>query len=205
MAGPAQATITGWRAHLPNALTVARLLAIPPFVAVLALAHGSHSWTAGTIFTIAGATDQIDGWLARRWRVESRFGMFADPLADRLLIDSAVIVLYVDHRVHWAALAIVALRDAIMVLGARIVVPRGYEFSVSTLGKLATWVLYLGVGTCMVTGRQTEWPNDLVWAGIGLGLLAAALYIASAWRQLRPGHRQETPHPPSKVEPTESS
>ena len=182
MAGPA---LPAWKAHLPNALTVARLLSLPPFVVVLTLADGSHSWLAGSLFGAAAITDQIDGWLARRWRVESRFGMFADPLADRLLIDAAVIVLYVDHRIHWAGLAIVALRDLLMVVGAKLVVARGYQFSVSLLGKLATWVLYTGAAMTMITTRGTDWPNAIFWAGVVLSVAAAALYVASARRQLQ--------------------
>lgn len=184
MAGPA---LPPWKNHLPNALTIARLLALPPFVVVLALADGSHSWLAGSLFGAAAITDQIDGYLARRWRVESRFGMFADPLADRLLIDAAVIVLYVDHRIHWAGLAIIGVRDVLMVVGARLVVPRGYEFSVSTLGKLATWVLYTGAAMTMVTTRGTEWPNQIFWAGVVLAVVAAVLYAVAARRQLQPG------------------
>ena len=175
-----------WYAHLPNALTIGRLLVIPPFVAVLALADDSRSWLAGSIFGAAALTDQIDGWLARCWQLESRFGMFADPLADRLLIDAAVIVLFIDHRVHWAGLAIIALRDALMIVGARLAVPRGYAFSVSTLGKLATWVLYTGVAMTMITARGTQWPAAIFWAGVGLSVAAAVLYGYSARRQLRP-------------------
>ena len=182
----ARATLPAWKARLPNTLTIARLAAIVPFVVVLALADGSHSWLAGSIFGAAAITDQIDGWLARHWQVESRFGMFADPLADRLLIDAAVIVLFIDHRVHWAGLAIIALRDALMIAGARVAVPRGYEFSVSTLGKLATWVLYTGVAMTMVTARGTQWPAVIFWVGVGLSVAAAGLYGFSAHRQLRP-------------------
>ena len=85
-------------AQLPNALTVARLAAIPAFVVLLASTDGGHSWPAGIVFGVAGVTDQVDGWLARRWRVESQFGKVADPLADRLLIDAAVILLWVVLR-----------------------------------------------------------------------------------------------------------
>ena len=53
-------------------------------------AGDAHSWPAGIVFGVAGVTDQIDGFLARRWHVESRFGKIADPLADRLMIDAAV-------------------------------------------------------------------------------------------------------------------
>ena len=56
-------------------------------------ADGEGSYGAAAVFALAGATDQVDGWLARRWHVESRFGTFADPLADRLMIDAAVVLL----------------------------------------------------------------------------------------------------------------
>lgn len=161
-------------------------MALVPFVVVLALADDSHSWLAGSIFGAAAITDQIDGYLARRWQVESRFGMFADPLADRLLIDASIIVLTIDHRVHWIGLVIIALRDSLMIVGARLAVPRGYQFSVSTLGKLATWVLYTGTAMTMVTPRGTDWPNLIFWAGVVLAVAAAALYMVSARRQLRP-------------------
>ncbi|TML13945.1 MAG: CDP-alcohol phosphatidyltransferase family protein, partial [Actinobacteria bacterium] len=60
--------------QLPNALTVGRLLLIPAFVVLMLTADGGHSWPAGIVFGVAGVTDQIDGYLARRWRVESDFG-----------------------------------------------------------------------------------------------------------------------------------
>src|ERR1700694_5333505 len=92
-------------AQLPNALTVARLLLIPLFVALMAKAGDAHTWPAGIIFAVAGVTDQVDGFLARRWHVESRFGKIADPLADRLMIDAAVILLVAYDPLPWAGLA----------------------------------------------------------------------------------------------------
>src|SRR5205823_6080466 len=133
----------------------------------------------------AGVTDQIDGWLARRWRVESEFGKYADPLADRLMIDAAVILLFIDDRLPWAALVAIVARDALLIGGARFVMPRGYEFSVSFLGKAATWVLYTAVGLVIVTHKGSGWPVDLFWSGLGLAVVAALLYIASAWRAIR--------------------
>jgi cardiolipin synthase len=172
-------------AQLPNALTLARFALIPVFVVLLARASGDHSWPAGIVFGAAGVTDQIDGWLARRLRVESEFGKYADPLADRLMIDAAVILLVVDDRLPWEALAVIVARDALLIVGARVVMPRGYEFSVNTLGKVATWALYAGVGFTIVTHKSTEWPVDVFWAGLGLAGLAAAAYVVSAWRAIR--------------------
>jgi len=115
--------------HLPNALTVVRLIAIPVFAAlVLASDHGL-SWAAAIIFAGAAITDQIDGYLARRWNVESEFGKIADPLADRLLIDIAVVLLW-----------------------------RGYQFEVNFLGKLATWFLYASLALVLVVhGTWPRW------------------------------------------------
>jgi CDP-diacylglycerol--glycerol-3-phosphate 3-phosphatidyltransferase len=111
-------------AQLPNALTLFRLLLIPVFVTLLLSSEGGHSWPAAIVFGVAGVTDQIDGWLARRWRVESSFGKVADPLADRLMIDAAVILLWHADRLPWIALAIPA-RDLALVAGYKLVVERG--------------------------------------------------------------------------------
>ena len=168
--------------QLPNALTIGRLVLIPVFVVLLLGGDDGYSWPAAIVFGAAGATDQVDGFLARRWHVESRFGTVADPLADRLIIDAAVVLLAVLGRLPWPALAVVLARDAVLLGGYRVVVPRGYEFSVSFLGKAATWVLYASLAFLMVTHKGTVWPLALFWAGLGLALLAGASYFALAWR-----------------------
>jgi CDP-diacylglycerol--glycerol-3-phosphate 3-phosphatidyltransferase len=173
-------------ARIPNALTVLRLALIPVFVAVLIPAEGGRSWPAAILFGIAGVSDQLDGWLARRWRVESTFGKIADPLADRLMIDAAVVLLVVvHHRLPWPALALVLARDALLIGGYKLVVPRGYELSVNFLGKVATWVLYAALAFVMVTHKGTDWPLWIFWTGLGLALAAGALYVYSALRTVR--------------------
>jgi CDP-diacylglycerol--glycerol-3-phosphate 3-phosphatidyltransferase len=171
-------------AQLPNALTLARLALIPVFVALMAAAEGGHSWAAGVVFGTAGITDQVDGWLARRWRVESGFGKVVDPLADRLMIDAAVIMLWLADRLPWVALLLIVGRDLVLVGGYKVVVPRGYDFSVSFLGKLATWVLYAAIGLVILTHDGTEWPLWLFWTGVALAVAAGVLYVAKATRQV---------------------
>lgn len=173
-------------AQIPNALTLLRLALVPIFIAVFVAAGDGSSWAAGWIFLVAGVTDQVDGWLARRWRVESRFGKLADPLADRLMIDAAVILLWLDDKLPWPAALVVLARDVLLVGGYRLLVPRGYELNVSILGKLATWLLYLSVGILTVTGHNTDWPLWLFWFALGLALLAAAQYVAKARREVGP-------------------
>jgi CDP-diacylglycerol--glycerol-3-phosphate 3-phosphatidyltransferase len=178
-------------AKLPNALTIARFALVPVFVVLMAKADGGHSWAAGIVFAVAAITDQVDGWLARRWHVESEFGKYADPLADRLMIDAAVIMLFIADRLPWAALVVIVARDLLLVAGTRFVLPRGYEFSVSFLGKAATWVLYAGVAFVIVTPAGTDWPLWIFWTGLGMAVGAGVLYGASAWRTIRGDRRME--------------
>ena len=126
----------------------------------------------------------MDGFLARRWQVESRFGKLADPLADRLMLDAAAILLWLDDKLPWYGALIIVLRDVILVGGYKLRDARGVDFSVSTLGKAATWVLYLSLGILIVTGQDTKWPLWLFWIGLGMALVAAAQYVQKARREV---------------------
>jgi CDP-diacylglycerol--glycerol-3-phosphate 3-phosphatidyltransferase len=170
--------------QLPNALTILRFVAIPVFVVVLLAERSGPSWLAGVVLGAAAITDQVDGWLARRWRVESEFGKVADPLADRLMIDVAVVMLVTLDRLPWIALLILA-RDLLLVAGYRFVVPRGYDFEVSRLGKIATWGLYASLAFVLVTERDTWWPLALFWISLALAVVAAGQYVLKARREVR--------------------
>jgi CDP-diacylglycerol--glycerol-3-phosphate 3-phosphatidyltransferase len=172
-------------AQIPNALTVLRLALIPVFVALVVAADGERSWPAALVFAAAGISDQVDGWLARRWRVESQFGKYADPLADRLMIDAAVVLLWLDGRLPWVALVVILARDGLLVLGTPAAMKRGYDFSVSFLGKAATWILYAALVAVLITTEGTDWPLALFWSGVALALVAAALYVGAAWRAFK--------------------
>jgi cardiolipin synthase (CMP-forming) len=170
-------------ARIPNALTVARFAAIPVFIALEATADGGKSWPAAIVFGAAAITDQLDGWLARRWHVESRFGTVADPLADRLMIDTAVVLLWLHDRLPWPALVLILARDLILLAGYKLVMPRGYELSVSFLGKVATWVLYASLALMLVTSQGTDLPYVLFWTGLALAMAAGTFYVVSALRR----------------------
>jgi CDP-diacylglycerol--glycerol-3-phosphate 3-phosphatidyltransferase len=162
---------------------LARLVLIPVFVVLLLTADGGHSWPAAIVFGVAGVTDQVDGWLARRWRVESSFGKVADPLADRLMIDAAVILLWHAGRLPWVALAI-PLRDVALVAGYKLVVDRGYEFSVNLAGKIATWLLYASLAFVMCTSEGTDWPLWIFWAGVAVAIVSLVGYLRKAKREV---------------------
>ena len=170
-------------AAIPNALTLLRLVLIPLFVVLLVPADEGRSVAAAVVFGVAGVSDYLDGWLARRWRVQSGFGRIADPLADRLMIDAAVVLLVLVHdRLPWIALAIVVARDVLLIAGYKLLMPRGYELNVNFLGKAATWVLYCALFFVLLTERGAEWPLWIFWIGVALAIAAALQYVATALR-----------------------
>jgi cardiolipin synthase len=170
------------RRRIPNALTIGRIFLIPAYVVLITTCDGGRSWPAAIVFGIAGVTDQVDGYLARRWKVESPFGKIADPLADRLMIDCAVILLIHAGRLPWLALLIPA-RDLVALVGTPIVMGRGYEFQVNLLGKAATWLLYASLGFIMVTRDGTTWPVVVFWIGLALAFVSLAEYAIKAKRE----------------------
>src|SRR3954465_6201432 len=183
--GMATPAVSAPLAQLPNALTLARLLLIPVFVALMGQAGDSPSWPAGIVFGVAGVTDQIDGYLARRWHVESEFGKIADPLADRLMIDAAVILLVAYGRLPWLGLVVILARDLLLLVGWRVLAPRGIDIEVNAIGKAATWILYAAIGFRIVTHDDTSWPLWLFWIGIAGAVLAAMFYVRDARKELK--------------------
>jgi CDP-diacylglycerol--glycerol-3-phosphate 3-phosphatidyltransferase len=183
------------RRSIPNALTIARFAAIPVFVWLYLGAGEGAAWGAGIFFAAAGFTDQLDGYLARRWHVESRFGKIADPLADRLMIGTAAVLMLVTGRIPLLAALVILGRDVLLVLGYRLLAPRGFELEVTFLGKLATWVLYAALGLVLVTPEGTTWPLVLLWIGVALSLGAGAQYALRAWREVR-GRDSRPEHEP---------
>jgi CDP-diacylglycerol--glycerol-3-phosphate 3-phosphatidyltransferase len=186
------------RRSIPNALTIARFLAIPVFVWLYLDAGDGPAWGAAVFFAAAALTDQLDGYLARRWHVESRFGKVADPLADRLMIGTAAILMLATGRIPILAALVILGRDVALILGYRILSPGGYELEVTFLGKLATWVLYASLAFVLVTAEGTDWPIVILWIGVALSLGAGVQYGLGAWRHTHRGRDSRVQHEPRK-------
>ena len=169
------------RARLPNALTILRLALVPVFAVLLIRSDDGHSLAAALVFAIAGITDQVDGYLARRWHVESRFGAVADPIADRLMIDVAVLLLWLDGRLPFLGLVVILGRDVLLLFGARAL----RDVRVNFVGKTATWILYASIFFVMLTAEGTRWPLVCFWIGVGLAVVAGIQYVITARRELR--------------------
>lgn len=168
--------------NLPNLLTIGRILLIPPF-ALLFFAGGDWAhWLALLLFLVAAATDWLDGYLARRMGQSSAFGRMLDPIADKLLVATALLVLVATGGIGgWsigAALAIL-LRE-IAVSGFREHLgPLGKTVPVTRLAKWKTAVQLTAL-TILVA------PTDGLIHGTGLALLwlAAALTVTTGWGYL---------------------
>ncbi|MEJ2715921.1 MAG: CDP-diacylglycerol--glycerol-3-phosphate 3-phosphatidyltransferase, partial [Deltaproteobacteria bacterium] len=103
--------------HLPNFLTLGRMILVPPIVILLFFPGKFPSALAAFIFLIASLTDFFDGFIARRFHVESSFGRFLDPIADKVLVTSALIMLISVNRVDaWIVMLIITREVAVSAL-----------------------------------------------------------------------------------------
>jgi cardiolipin synthase (CMP-forming) len=100
--------------HIPNILSVGRMLAVPPLV--LLLLNGYYGW-ALVVAIFAGVSDLLDGWLARRYGWQSRFGSLADPAADKIMMVSSYLALAWLGYLPWWLFALVIVRDLVIVIG----------------------------------------------------------------------------------------
>jgi CDP-diacylglycerol--glycerol-3-phosphate 3-phosphatidyltransferase len=158
---------------IANALTLARLLAVLPFTVLLATAEDGQSLPAAVIFTLASLTDFLDGFLARRAHEPSQFGRIADPIADRLLINMALILLWYHGRLPWWLALPVLTRDIWL---AALFHRRHAEtrIAVNTVGKWATALIMVSLALLMAT--SASWPLVIFAVGAGVSLVAGALY-----------------------------
>ena len=127
--------------QIPNVLTIGRILFIPLFILILTLDHsqGSHL-LAAIIFAVASITDYLDGYLARKWNVVSNFGKFADPMADKLLVMSAFIMLIeVGMTPAWVVAIIICRELAVTGLRLLLVETGGTVLAAAMPGKIKTF------------------------------------------------------------------
>ena len=127
--------------QLPNVLTIGRILFIPLFILILTLGHsqGSHL-LAAIIFAVASITDYLDGYLARKWNVVSNFGKFADPMADKLLVMSAFIMLIeLGMAPAWVVAIIICRELAVTGLRLLLVETGGTVLAAAMPGKIKTF------------------------------------------------------------------
>jgi CDP-diacylglycerol--glycerol-3-phosphate 3-phosphatidyltransferase len=179
--------------NIPNLITVLRVLLIPIFILLFYLPYSWSYMAASTVFAIAAATDWLDGYLARRLEQSTPFGAFLDPVADKLMVAVALVLLVQAHANLWLTLpaaviigreiVISALREWMAEIGARA------HVAVSNLGKWKTAAQMLALVILLANP-----PAFTFWVVVGYALLliAAGLtlwsmlqYLRAAWPHLK--------------------
>lgn len=132
--------------NLPNKLTILRAVMIPFFLVFLYIPGGWSKWVALAIFVAASLTDMLDGKIARKYNLVTNFGKFMDPLADKLLVCSALIALSdLDRIPAWIVIVIIA-RDFIISGFRLIAAEKGVVIAAGWWGKIKTTVQMIMVG-----------------------------------------------------------
>ena len=171
---------------IPNVLTMSRLVMIPIFV--ILYMNGQPYWALG-VFCLASQTDCFDGLLARKLNQITNFGKLFDPLADKLMVISALVCHVIKGVFPWPALAIIAVKELLMVIGGAVLLKKGVVAYANMYGKVAT-VAFMAA---LIAGFFKE-PLDkagapvylwLLWAAVGLSLLALVTYASDAIRKLK--------------------
>ena len=172
---------------VPTMLTLLRIVLIPVLVVVFYLPYRWTNFAAAFIFAFASVTDWLDGWIARRYHQYSAFGAFLDPVADKLMVATALFLIVQGHPTTWMALwaavivgreiAVSALREWMAELGERA------RVKVASIGKIKTIVQMVAL-TCLL---YREPLLGLPVFGVGEWMLAAAalLTLWSGWAYLR--------------------
>ncbi len=182
---------------LPNLLTYARIVAVPIVVACMyGQAISGYGlwlrWVALAIFIAAGITDVLDGYVARSWGQQSSFGRMLDPIADKLLVSSCLLMLAVDETIKGLALwaAIIILCREILVSGLReYLAELRVTVQVTWLAKWKTFLQLLAVGFCIAGEAGDKVLPITTEIGIALLWLSALLTLYTGWDYFRAGVR----------------
>jgi CDP-diacylglycerol--glycerol-3-phosphate 3-phosphatidyltransferase/cardiolipin synthase len=180
--------------NIPNALTLLRIVLIPVFVIAFYLPVAWNHQAACFIFTLAAVTDLLDGWLARRLNQTSRLGAFLDPVADKLMVGIALVLLVQkDPRVLLALPAAViigreitvsALREWMAELGAASRVAVSGYGKIKTIAQMVALV-FLVYGSPLFGLPVYEIGLVLLYVAAALTLVSMVQYLISAWPKLR--------------------
>jgi len=181
------------RINLPTWLTLFRVALLPVMVLVFYLPFRGHNITAAIVFALAAVTDWLDGYLARRMGLTSKFGAFLDPVADKLMVAVTLFLLVASHRGDWSGI-VMAVTSAIIV-GREISISALREWMaevgmratvrVAFIGKLKTVMQMVALIVLILQHEKEAEALRLYHIGEGLLVLAGVLTIWSGLHYLR--------------------
>ncbi len=168
--------------NLPNKLTILRVCMIPPFLFFLycSFGNGANNWIAFAIFLAASFTDMLDGKIARKYNLITNFGKFMDPLADKLLVDSALIALCELGRIQGWIVIIIIAREFIISGFRLIAAEKGNVIAAGWWGKWKTAVQMFAVMLLIIDFKNTPmWviTQILVYVALALTVISLIDYL----------------------------
>jgi cardiolipin synthase len=197
---------------LPNALTILRILLVPVFAVAFVLPGDLARIVAVLVFALAGISDWLDGFAARKLKAGSDFGRMLDPIADKVLVAVALMMLVAEgtftrYNVTTGALSLLRLVPALIILSREILVSGLREFlagtrvsvPVSAIAKIKTAVQMLAIGAMLLTPLADKFypgfPAEsysavayiLLWVAAALTVYTGVIYFRSGMRHIRPG------------------
>ena len=178
---------------VPNAVTLVRLLCIPVFVWLLLGAH--RQVAAAVLLGVLGATDWVDGYVARRYHQVSTVGKVLDPVADRVLMLTAVVTIMIDGAVPiWFGVATLARELVVSVAVLALASLGARRIDVLWVGKAGTFALMFSYPAFVLSDGQAGWQEAVrvvAWitglVGLTLAWIAAGSYVPVARRALAEG------------------
>ena len=182
--GPPPETRRGAPLHpwtIPNAIGFVRIALVPVFL-VLALGSGDGRYApASIVYAVIGGTDYLDGMAARITGQYSRLGALIDPIVDRLLVVSGVVVCWKFELLPRWALAVLAARELFMLVASRFVLRHGLDIEIKMLGRWAVWPTMFSLFLAMVS---VTWVADvLLYIGLAMTLATTVEYVVDIRRK----------------------
>ena len=174
---------------LPNILTYGRIIAVPGLVACLFFMHGDLArWSALVLFVTASLTDWLDGYLARAWQQQSALGRMLDPIADKLLVGTTLLMLTHFNTIYgwhvWAA--VIILCREILVSGLReYLAELNVKIHVTQLAKWKTTLQMIALGVLLAGPAGDKLLPVVTASGLALLWLAALLTLWTGYDYLR--------------------
>jgi CDP-diacylglycerol--glycerol-3-phosphate 3-phosphatidyltransferase len=182
--------------NLPNKITLARILMVPFIIILLYCENAVTCLLACLCFILASVTDLVDGYLARKENLITSFGKFLDPLADKLLVSSVLIMLVQLDRVEaWIAIVIIC-RDLIVTGLRAIAADEGFVMAADTFGKWKTTIQM--VALVPLTLHYTWFGINPVWTGQFLLYIAVFLTVGSGINYLYTFYKLCKAQPPDR-------
>lgn len=166
---------------LPNILTLFRLILVPVYLWAFYITASPHKVGALLVLLIAGATDVLDGWIARHNGLETRAGQLLDPLADKLMMLAVLFSLLQGGRVPWLVAGLLLFRDVVMILGATYFYFQGKRAvpKANLWGKATTVCYYITICAVILQWPSRTFGVSLLWFTVCLSYLTTFLYSMS--------------------------